>query len=278
MNINLINNDCFKTKLKKGGFDLILTDPPYGVLNTKNVKNKMYASWDIPLNAKELLSFSHGLVRDNSRVIFFAQGAFTADLINKKPQNLTLSTRAIWLKNNWGNHLTCKKALLSQFEDIVIFNKFYRFDRQKNHPLRAYAKKIIDFIDPITATKIRAIFEHCHLDHFLKFNALQFSLCKKQAYLQLVKKFHLEKMQGFLSYEKLKKIDEIFKKENNILEPVFNLHDKSAKSNVFEYPKETKSYHKTQKPVVLLEDLILTYTNKGDHVLDLTFVEAVQLV
>ena len=35
-----------------------------------------------------------------------------------------------------------------------------------------------------------------------------------------------------------------------------------------EAPEER--YHPTQKPVALLQDLIYTYTNQGDHVLDFT--------
>lgn len=51
----------------------------------------------------------------------------------------------------------------------------------------------------------------------------------------------------------------------------FNLwNGKKYKSNILEYPKESKRYHPTQKPVKLLEDLIKTYTDKGDLVLDFT--------
>ena len=42
------------------------------------------------------------------------------------------------------------------------------------------------------------------------------------------------------------------------------------KSNVLEYRKDYSGHHPTQKPVALLEDLISTYTNEGDTVLDFT--------
>ena len=49
----------------------------------------------------------------------------------------------------------------------------------------------------------------------------------------------------------------------------FNLRDgEKSKSNVFVYPKDSGSYHPTQKPVALLEYLIRTYTNDGMTVLD----------
>ena len=39
-------------------------------------------------------------------------------------------------------------------------------------------------------------------------------------------------------------------------------------TTILNYPKEKKSLHPTQKPVVLLEYLIKTYTNEGETVLD----------
>lgn len=52
---------------------------------------------------------------------------------------------------------------------------------------------------------------------------------------------------------------------------VFNLwQGGKSKSNVLEYKKDNGGYHPTQKPVALLEDLIQTYSNEGDTVLDFT--------
>ena len=43
-----------------------------------------------------------------------------------------------------------------------------------------------------------------------------------------------------------------------------------SKSNVLEYAKDNDGFHPTQKPVALLEDLVQTYSNEGDTVLDFT--------
>ena len=52
---------------------------------------------------------------------------------------------------------------------------------------------------------------------------------------------------------------------------MFNLpQGKKYKSNVLEYKKDYSGHHPTQKPVALLEDLIKTYTNDGQTVLDFT--------
>ena len=42
------------------------------------------------------------------------------------------------------------------------------------------------------------------------------------------------------------------------------------KDNVFEYKRDRDNYHPTQKPVLLLEDLIKTFSNEGNLVVDLT--------
>ena len=39
---------------------------------------------------------------------------------------------------------------------------------------------------------------------------------------------------------------------------------------MLEYAKDNDGYHPTQKPVILLEDLIQTYSNEGNTVLDFT--------
>ena len=53
---------------------------------------------------------------------------------------------------------------------------------------------------------------------------------------------------------------------------VFNLNGANSKSNVFQYakPSSNKSVHPTQKPTELLYDLMKTFSNEGDTVLDFT--------
>jgi site-specific DNA-methyltransferase (adenine-specific) len=48
------------------------------------------------------------------------------------------------------------------------------------------------------------------------------------------------------------------------------LYGNKYKSNVLEYSKSYNHYHPTEKPVLLLEDLIKTYTNENYTVLDFT--------
>lgn len=54
---------------------------------------------------------------------------------------------------------------------------------------------------------------------------------------------------------------EVLVKSQGLRYPRSVLYHKTAES-------EGKTYHKTQKPIALLEEIIQTYTNPGDHVLD----------
>ena len=75
-------------------------------------------------------------------------------------------------------------------------------------------------------------------------------------------------MQGFKEFAELKEIDNEFKKK---FASTFNLWEgKKYKSNILKYKKDYTGHHPTQKPVLLLEDLIKTFSNEKDLVVDLT--------
>ena len=75
-------------------------------------------------------------------------------------------------------------------------------------------------------------------------------------------------MQGFIEFAELKQIDDKFK---NKFSSTFNLWEGNKyKSNILKYKKDYNGFHPTQKPVLLLEDLIKTFSNENDLVVDLT--------
>ena len=90
------------------------------------------------------------------------------------------------------------------------------------------------------------------------------------------KYFCIDKMEGFMPFNKLAEIDRPFKSKlnddyNNINPATFNLWEGNKyKSNILKYKKDYNGYHPTQKPVLLLEDLIKTFSNENDLVVDLT--------
>ena len=73
-------------------------------------------------------------------------------------------------------------------------------------------------------------------------------------------------MDGFKTYDELSKINCAF---NRAFSRTFNLPvGKDSKPNVLQYAKDTDGFHPTQKPVALIADLIRTYSNEGDTILD----------
>ena len=68
--------------------------------------------------------------------------------------------------------------------------------------------------------------------------------------------------------EELQEVDNAFK---STFKSTFNLWEgKKYKSNILKYKKDYDGYHPTQKPVLLLEDLIKTFSDEGNLVVDLT--------
>src|SRR5690606_17964845 len=97
--------------------------------------------------------------------------------------------------------------------------------------------------------------------NFLRYSDTQFALCPKNTYEKLIEKYNINQMDGFMDYEKLNEIDKIYKSE---YPSVFNLWEgKKHKSNILKYKRDLNGFHPTQKPVLLLEDLIKTFSNEG---------------
>ena len=71
-------------------------------------------------------------------------------------------------------------------------------------------------------------------------------------------------MEGFLTFESL-----VAENDQLGFERTFNIPERKAcVSNVFEYNSEFDGFHPTQKPVALIADIIRTYSNEGDTILD----------
>jgi site-specific DNA-methyltransferase (adenine-specific) len=106
------------------------------------------------------------------------------------------------------------------------------------------------------------------VDHVFRFKSSQFDLCTLETYKDIIKYFNIDEMQGFKEFTELKEIDNEFKKK---FASTFNLWEGNKyKSNILKYKKDYDGLHPTQKPVLLLEDLIKTFSNKNDLVVDLT--------
>ena len=267
--IKLYKGDCLieSDKIESGSVDLILTDLPYGtVKDIKNVNHGMSGKceWDEVIDTNEIYKVANRILRKNGKMVLFAQQPFTTELINKAIPNIPFCYSMIWEKDHFANALTAKKAPLNYYEDILIFSKNNEFEGL--HPLRPYFKKVFEFIGGTKKYIIDVVGQRA--DHVFRFKSSQFDLCTLETYNDLIKYFQIDKVEGFKEFVELKEIDDKFK---NKFASTFNLWEgKKYKSNILKYKKDYDGYHPTQKPVLLLEDLIKTFSNENDLVVDLT--------
>lgn len=263
--IKLYKGDCLieSDKIESGSVDLILTDLPYGTVKGAQLDgwNGTKTDWDEVIDTNEIYKVANRILRKNGKMVLFAQQPFTTELISKAHKNLPFNYSMIWKKDHFANSLIAKKAPLNYYEDVLVFTKEY--DIENLHPLRNYAKQVMDFIG-LKLKQINNKLGHRKAEHFFYLKSTQFELCTKEVYLELIEVFSINNMDGFLNYAELERIN--LKYSNT-----FNLWKGGKfKSNILEYKKDYDGYHPTQKPVLLLEDLIKTFSNENDLVVDLT--------
>lgn len=257
--------DCLEKskEIESGSVDLIVTDPPYGNMKGIEKGNTSWkntnVSWDEVIKPSDLFEVANRILRRNGRLILFSQEPYSFELLKNAISNLPLCYKMVWEKGDYGNALFAKKAPLIMFEDILVFKKTH--DTDGIHPLRAYFKDVMEYIG-LNLKSINNKLGHRKAEHTFYIGSTQFSLCTESTYNELIEVFGIDQMKGFKPYDELLKLDTL---------SVFNLWDgKKYKSNILKYRKDYTELHPTQKPVLLIEDLIKTYSNEGDVVVDLT--------
>ena len=297
--IQLLHGDCLELMkdIPDGSVDLVLTDPPYGTMGGIKRNGKLIERsknhnriddmrrWDSnPLDEQRVLQELSRILRPNGKALLFAQEPYTSKLILANVPSLPFSQRLHWKKNVAGNFLCSSQNCMQYIEDICLFSKnsgFAFYDFLSEHPLREYNRAIFRYIGK-SVREISKITGSTTNSHYWT-EGFQFSAITEKDYKIFEEQFLIQFMDGYLPYCEIKKIDNEWKKrtkekrkqyyeEMNIKYPsVFNLwQGGKSKSNVFEYKKDNDGYHPTQKPVALLEDLIQTYSNEGNTVLDFT--------
>jgi site-specific DNA-methyltransferase (adenine-specific) len=288
----ITQGDCLEVsdRIESGSVDLILTDLPYGTMEGQSRTGIYHQgeerhAWDLKLPTEKIYDVANRILRKNGRMILFCQSDFTFELYNKAIPNLPYSYKMIWEKDSLGSFMRSKKAPLYQSEDILVFSKSSEaippHDFEGVHPLRNYFKTVAEFTGLTKKQIIDVIGQRA--DHTFRTNSTQYSLCTEKTYDELVREFSIDKMDGFKEYAELKNVDTEFKqsKESERLEylarhneqypSTFNLWDGAKyKSNILKYKKDYDGFHPTQKPVLLLEDLIKTFSNERNLVVDLT--------
>jgi site-specific DNA-methyltransferase (adenine-specific) len=256
--------------IKDGSADLILTDLPYGTVkgmggDMEKYKHLSNADWDNVIDTEKIMQIANRILRKNGKMILTANQPFTTELISKQIPNLPHCYNMYWDKMHFANCLVANKAPVSYTEDVLIYGK--RHETEAIHPLRPYFKIVMDYIG-LNLKQINNKLGHRRAEHTFYINSTQYGLCTEKTYLELIEVFGFDKVEGFKEFAELKEIDTQFKTE---FASVFNLWEgNKVKSNILKYKKDYDGYHPTQKPVLLLEDLIKTFSNENNLVVDLT--------
>lgn len=157
-----------------------------------------------------------------------------------------------------------KKAPVNYTEDICVF--FKKYDQLNQHPLRDYVFTLFEFVGK-NKKQLFAEMGHQGVCHFMRYETMQFGLCTEKTYNELISMYGIGEQEWFKPYSYLTEVNRKFSRK---FSRKFNLQGNKFKSNVLTYKKDYQGLHPTQKPVLLLEDLIKTYTNEGETVLDFT--------
>ena len=283
--IDLRLGDCLieSDKIENGSVDLILTDLPYGtVKDIKNVNHGMSGKceWDVVIDTDKIMQIANRILRKNGKMVLFAQQPFTTELINKAISNLPFNYSMIWEKDHFANALTAKKAPLNYYEDILVFTKDNpKHDNTGNNPVRDYLvsekkktgltnKQLNNLFSDYTNKKGNR--DRSVLEHY--WGKAQFTFPKKDNYENVLQPTGYFKKPYSYIEEIGKPYRLMINEQLNKLNPnTFNLWEgKKYKSNILKYKKDYNGHHPTQKPILLLEDLIKTFSNENDLVVDLT--------
>ena len=205
-------------------------------------------------------------------MILFSQEPYTTKLITEATTNISFGYRATWEKDNFANALCCNKNMVSFTEDILIFSKNERAHTGNDiHPLKSYFFKIYNVFEKGFIENLFKKEGRYKTEQSAKANtALKFGFNKSNFEFMNLSLFnYLSNFIGFdRTYEELKKVDTEYKIKYG---SIFNLWEgKKYKSNILKYKKDYDGHHPTQKPVLLLEDLIKTFSNEDNLVVDLT--------
>ena len=271
--VKLFHGDCLieSDNIESGSVDLILTDLPYGNMDTDGGRKMGIDGWDKAIPPKKVYEIANRILRKNGKMILFSQEPYTTELINEAIPNVPFSYRAIWEKDNFANALGCNKAMVSYYEDILVFSKLGGLENSgvnANHPLKEVFNEALEqsgktkrfFIDLVGSSA----------SHYFT-DGIQFRVPTESKF-DLIKDY----IDIGYSYDELKAMDLEYRlyeteKHYDNYPSTFNLWEGNKyKPNILKYKKDYDGYHPTQKPILLLEDLIKTFSNEGDLVVDLT--------
>ena len=288
--IELWHGDCLELmkNIPDGSVDLVLTDPPYGTTACK---------WDSVIPFEPMWEQLKRIVKRGGAIVLFGSEPFSSLL---RASNIDwYKYDWVWEKPNGSGFLCANIAPLKNHENISVFYQTFSdcydttemFAELKEYMQTERKKAGLD------GKKTRELLGSYMGSHYFT-NGSQFCIPTAEAYSklqstgffdmpfeELTEKYQSErlksKIDNFNTYNPQFTDGKPYECKRGRLAEVItgtsvgkSTHitksdGKRFPKTVLKFNKETGS-HPTQKPVALLEYLILTYTNEGETVLDFT--------
>ena len=277
-NYKLYQGDCLELlkNIPNKSINLVLIDPPY------NIGKDKWDKWDtvedyIEFMGKVFLEIQRVLKNNGSFYFFHNDFLQIVELQNFINRNTEFVFKQLLVWNKRFNEAANKGFLegfvefeyLRNYQKMAEYCLYYTFqdetglskvksDINNFKSLRDYSKQIQDFIG-LKLKQINDVLGHRKAEHFFYYSTTQWSLPTEETYNELINIFHIDKYEGFKTYEELRQeYEELRYTFNNLKEH----------HSVMNYEIVKKQGHITPKPVDLLEYLIKTSSNEGDIVLD----------
>ena len=272
----IYNNDCLEElkQVEDNTIDLIIIDPPYNIDKERE--------WDKWKTTQLYVEFMGKIFKEIERILkpngsfYFFHNDFeqVAKLQNNIDDNTQFSLRAfiIWDKKDfraisWKNP-TDKNKLRTWFNttEYILYYTFendnYLYDINKFEILRNYFEELFKFIG-LSKSQIKKQIGEC-ADHCFRFDSTQWALPTQQTYDKLIEVYKINNYCEFLEFEQ---IQNIYRKYIDDYLPTHKL-DKHHNNIFVSNERNNGKLHPTQKPIDILERLILTSSNEGEVVLD----------
>lgn len=247
--ITLLHGDCLELLkgIKDGSVDMVLSDLPYGVTDNE---------WDNRIDANALFREYRRVCKQNANVLLFAQIAFAKYLMECAHES-EFSHCLIWAKNNVTRSKSAAKLPLSSYEMICVFRVNKYGNKGKHKDLRDYFVKELSRCGK-TVEQIECEIPNYSAHHWFRYSS-DYRIPTESNYKRL------QEVTGCFQrpYDDVK--SEFTSEKNNLC-----TYNRVITRDIVQSPLTETRVHPTQKPVNLLEQLIETYSNEGDAILDNT--------
>lgn len=245
--ITLLQGNCLELlkDIPDGSVDMVLCDLPYGVTDFE---------WDKIIDTRILFAEYKRICKQNANVLLFCQIELAKHLMNSTFDS-EFSHCLVWVKSNKTRHLSQKKLPMSQYEMILCFRLNKYSNKNAHKALRDYFMRELDRSGK-TVKEIEALIPNNSAHHWFRYSS-DYRIPTEIMYKRL------QEVTGFFSrpYPEVR-LEFLSEKKSSC---TFN---KVIDSDVLHAPLTETRVHPTQKPVKLLEQLIATYSNAGETVLD----------